>query len=86
MFPQRSVRGCSASVRIGEAIRRAGIRADGISFLLADGEAAGQEIPHAHLHILPRFAGDGFRIAMERGKPPSREELDRLAEAIGSQI
>ncbi|WP_262391732.1 HIT domain-containing protein, partial [Nocardiopsis sp. CNR-923] len=29
---------------------------------LADGEAAGQEVFHAHLHVFPRFAGDGFSV------------------------
>lgn len=25
---------------------------------LNDGEAAGQTVPHAHVHVIPRYAGD----------------------------
>ena len=46
--------------RLAEAIRRSGVRCEGINFLLADGEAAGQEVFHVHLHVIPRYAGDGF--------------------------
>ena len=59
-------------------------RADGVNFFIADGEAAGQDVFHAHLHVIPRFAGDGFSIdaAAWRGPQPSREELNALADAI----
>ena len=45
---------------IGEAIRNSGLKCEGINLLLSDGEAAGQEVPHVHLHVVPRFSGDGF--------------------------
>lgn len=48
--------------RIGRALRRSGLRCEGVNVFLADGEAAFQEIFHFHLHVFPRFAGDGFRI------------------------
>jgi histidine triad (HIT) family protein len=75
-------------VEVTGAIRRSGLRADGIDFFLADGESAGQEVPHAHLHLLPRFHGDGFSIDAEawRKPPPPREELDRHASAIRELI
>ena len=55
---------------------------------LADGEAAGQEVFHVHLHVFPRFAGDGFglRFRQEYGNKPAREELDDAAKQIGSQL
>lgn len=30
----------------------------GYNLGLNDGEAAGQTVPHVHLHVIPRFAGD----------------------------
>ena len=70
--------------RLAAAIRHSGLKADGINFFLADGEAAGQEVFHVHLHVFPRFAGDGFglRFGPEYGKPVSRDRLDREAAAI----
>jgi diadenosine tetraphosphate (Ap4A) HIT family hydrolase len=33
-------------------------RPDGYNLGLNDGAAAGQTVPHAHLHLIPRYAGD----------------------------
>ena len=35
---------------------------DGINMIQNDGAAAGQEIFHYHLHLLPRWAGDGASL------------------------
>jgi diadenosine tetraphosphate (Ap4A) HIT family hydrolase len=39
---------------------------------------------HVHLHVLPRFAWDGFgfRFGPSYFERPERAELDRVAEAI----
>jgi histidine triad (HIT) family protein len=60
------------------------VRAEGVNLFVADGEAAGQEVFHAHLHVIPRFEGDGFEIsaAAWRDPPPLRDELDRQAAAL----
>jgi histidine triad (HIT) family protein len=69
---------------LAAAIRKSELRADGINFFLADGDAAGQEVLHVHLHVFPRFAGDGFGLRLPRdyGELVSRERLDREAAAI----
>jgi histidine triad (HIT) family protein len=61
-----------------------GVRADGVDLFVADGEAAGQEVLHAHLHVIPRFAGDGFEIhaAAWQASPPGRDQLDGQAQLI----
>lgn len=48
--------------RLARALRRSGLRCDGVNMFLADGEAAFQEVFHSHLHVFPRFDGDSFRI------------------------
>ena len=47
--------------RIADAIKR-GVAADGISIGMSNGEAAGQVVPHAHLHIMPRRKNDGLKL------------------------
>jgi len=70
--------------RLAAAVRTSGVKVEGINLLLADGEAAGQEVFHVHLHVLPRFTGDGFghRFPPHYGHSPSREQLDAHAAAI----
>jgi histidine triad (HIT) family protein len=74
--------------RLSSAVRKSGLRAEGINLLLADGEAAGQEVFHVHLHVLPRFPGDGFghRFPATHGQHPTREQLDSNARAITRAI
>ncbi|CAN5259535.1 hypothetical protein BH18ACT12_BH18ACT12_15170 [soil metagenome] len=64
-------------------LRNSTIRCEGVNLFLADGEAAGQEIVHVHLHVFPRFSGDGFGLRL----PPDysvrpRAELDQAAEDL----
>lgn len=69
---------------ISKAIRDSGIPCQGINLLLADGESAGQEVAHVHLHVLPRFKDDGFgfKFAERYFQLPPRSELDATAEKI----
>jgi diadenosine tetraphosphate (Ap4A) HIT family hydrolase len=48
--------------QVAAALPHSGVRCDGVNLFLADGEAAGQEVPHVHLHVFPRFSGDAFRL------------------------
>jgi histidine triad (HIT) family protein len=70
--------------RLAQAIRRSEPRSEGVNFFLADGEAAGQTVFHSHLHVIPRFSGDGFGIHFppSYGQRPSRDELDERAEIL----
>ncbi len=46
--------------RIGVALKRLDLY-DAFNLHLADGQAAGQVVNHAHLHVVPRGVEDGFR-------------------------
>lgn len=70
----------NAAQKIAAAIRKTDIKAEGFRFQLNMGEAAGQEVPHAHMHIIPRFAGDNF-LSVKKEIAPS-EELDAVAKKI----
>ncbi len=65
----------------------AGLRASdesvrGINLYLADGPDAGQEVAHAHIHVVPRYANDGFGLRVSRGETPTRDDLAATAARI----
>lgn len=72
------------AMRVAEALRRSCVRCEGINLFLADGEAAFQDVFHVHLHVIPRFRGDGFEIKVgpNYSSRPDRRELDKIAEKI----
>ena len=69
------------AMRMQQAIRRSGVRCEGINLFVADGEAAFQDVFHFHLHVIPRFEGDPFKIEANWKEAP-RSELDRAATSI----
>lgn len=76
------------AMRLAAAIRSSGLPCEGINLFVADGEAAGQEVLHHHLHVIPRWSRDGFLItASAWSRPqPTRNDLDGNAEAIRAAL
>ena len=70
--------------RVAAAIRVSGVQCEGVNLFLADGEAAMQEVFHVHLHVFPRFVGDGFGLRFGPGykdKPP-RSKLEETGSLL----
>ena len=64
------------------ALRGSTLKCEGVNYFLADGEAAMQEVFHAHLHVFPRFKGDNFGLRFSPEyytRRPPRHELDQQA-------
>lgn len=78
----------SLAQQIALAIRKSGIQSPGINFFLADGKQAMQEVPHLHLHVFPRFEGDGFEFQFSPTyfELPTRDELDKNAHHIKQSL
>jgi diadenosine tetraphosphate (Ap4A) HIT family hydrolase len=66
--------------KIAIAVKTA-VKADGISIIQQNGAAAGQEVFHLHVHVIPRFEGRKMPRFEELGIA-DRETLDALAEKI----
>jgi histidine triad (HIT) family protein len=66
------------------AIARSTLGAGGVNLFVADGEIAFQDVPHFHVHVIPRYPKDGFGLTFpsKYGQPPSRAELETIASAI----
>lgn len=69
---------------LNRAMRASTLPVEAVSVYVADGEAAGQEVGHAHIHLIPRRARDGFgfRFPPGYGANPARTELEAIAEHI----
>lgn len=76
--PQDGERVFRVARSLAAALRRSPLPCEGVNVFLADGRAAGQEVFHLHLHVVPRSEGDGVRVRADWRTPP-RSELDEHA-------
>lgn len=70
---------------VGAAQRRA-LDADGVSIFQSSGAAAGQDVFHVHVHVIPRFENDHIRFAPSRSTlsdPETADVVAALREAMG---
>lgn len=76
----------SVAQRLGQAMMKE-LGADGVNILSNVGEAAGQSVPHFHVHVVPRYLGaqGGFRIEMQSQKV-NMLELHDLADQIKESL
>lgn len=71
-----------ALVEVASAVQDA-FGAEGINIDQNNGELAGQEVPHMHFHVTPRYTGDEIeldydRSELENGKEIAGEIRDRI--------
>ena len=59
-----------------------GLGAHGVNIFQANGSAAGQVVPHVHLHVIPRYREDGYRWNWASRSYSDPAEPARLAENI----
>lgn len=68
---------------VGGALEEA-ISADGFNLGLNNGVVAGQVVSHVHLHVMPRYQGDGLNLWP--GKSVSSVELKKVSEKIRHKL
>src|SRR3989344_7017170 len=59
--------------------------ADAYSVTINNGAAAGQMVGHIHIHLIPRFAADGFRAWHGRNRYPEGE-MGATAKKIKAEL
>jgi histidine triad (HIT) family protein len=70
--------------RVAAGIRK-GLTADGLNLVQANGRAAFQSVPHFHIHLIPRWHGDGkgFDWMLVPGDPHRiRAAAERIRAAL----
>jgi histidine triad (HIT) family protein len=77
----------SATKKVALGLRNA-FGAEGVNVTIANGEAAGQEVFHLHIHVYPRRKGDGLWLRYYENQPhvAERNELDRQAALLRKAI
>ncbi|MGA7988206.1 MAG: HIT family protein [Candidatus Dormiibacterota bacterium] len=72
------------ATRLNRALRASTVPLEAVSVYVADGAAAGQEVAHVHIHLIPRRADDrfGFHFPFGYGEQPARAVLDEMAARI----
>ena len=70
------------------AAQKVSLKYEGVTLSLADGEAAGQEVPHVHLHVIPRRSGDGFgwKVPSAHSSIEDREGLKKMAARLRAAL
>lgn len=68
---------------LGPAIRKVS-GAEGMNLIVSSGAAAGQDIYHYHIHLIPRRRGDSFvvQLPFDGSDMPDRTQLDAMAARI----
>ncbi len=61
-----------------------GVSADGVNIAMNNREHAGQVIHHPHVHIIPRFKGDGLKLMPQRSYETN--EAESTAKKIRSTL
>ncbi len=75
--------------QMNAALRKSEFKCEGVNLFLADGEAAHQSVFHSHLHVYPRFVGDGFGFKYDKSKhfvTAPRGRMDEIAAIIKKHL
>ena len=62
--------------------------ASDMNIIVNSGTAAGQNVMHYHIHLIPRREGDGFDVPLPfpGSMMPNREQMEAMAARIGSML
>ena len=71
--------------RVANGVRKA-LNSDAMNIVQNNGTAAGQAIPHVHVHIIPRFENDGLALGVFRQGKYEGNEVNSVRESIKSKI
>lgn len=73
------------AMRVEKALRVSGLQCEGTNLLQNNGREAWQEVMHVHLHVIPRFKGDGVKVQFGQ-QQAARAHLDQWAEKIKARL
>jgi len=75
----------AATHKLAAAVKKA-LNPEGINLMQLNGKAANQVVPHLHVHIVPRWSGDGLTICKWELVAGDVEEIKAVGEKIKQAI
>lgn len=72
------------AVKLSKAMKKA-FKCDGLNIVQNNGGVAGQTVLHFHLHLIPRYEGDGQKILWNPGNCTD-EDREKAAEEIRQNL
>ena len=70
--------------RIAKAVMKE-LKPHGVNLLQANGEGAGQSVPHLHIHIMPRRVNDGVALNWEY-RPGDKAEIEAIYKRLKAAL
>jgi len=70
--------------KVAQAVFRE-LKPHGVNLLQANGEGAGQSVPHLHIHIMPRVKGDDVNLNWEQ-KPGDMAAIRAVYERLKASL
>ena len=75
----------SAVHKLAHAVQKA-LNPEGITLMQLNGAASNQVVPHLHVHIVPRWSGDGLTISRWKLVQGDMDKIKDIAERIRDKV
>lgn len=75
----------NSTIKVVKAIKES-LKPAGINLIQSNKEAAGQVVPHVHIHIIPRYKGDDFQISFNKEEELSDETGRKIQKRIKKEL
>ena len=62
------------------------LKAQGFNLGMNNFEAAGQIVFHAHIHVIPRYFGDGLHLLPQEKKKYQGKEMAQIGRQLGKVL
>lgn len=84
-LPESEIQPLFSAVRKVVGLLAKSLTPDGVTVGINQGEASGQVVGHLHVHVMPRFDGDGGGAVQSVVHNPPKESLEAIAQKIKNQ-
>jgi len=81
-MPQAHMQAWFSAVQVVCGKLQTAMKADALTIGLNNGKAAGQAVPHVHMHLLPRYANDGGGTLHSIVRQAKQRPLDEVFQQL----